>query len=212
MGRRSAVGRSRPSAHGAPRYDRDTGGHKGASESESVGLVPGLAKRPRPSGCIGDVIPALSCACRAHWRLAVSPPVSLLGDIWQRRGARSRQVCRLPSAGGRLQSKRGARTVQYGRAGDVGRGGTSRYRLRDVRLGYLLYLIKRSSTCRERVTEVEEAFISKVRASYVCITYRMRPPSRAGCSPGLYPDIESELRPRCGSAARQELAPGPDWP
>lgn len=79
-------------------------------------------------------------------------------------------------------------------------------------LGYLLNLIKRSSTCRERVTEVEEAFISKVRASYVCITYQMRPPSRAGCSPGLYPDIESELRPRCGSAARQKLAHGPDWP
>ena len=118
----------------------------------------------------------------------------------------------VPSAGGRPQSKRGARTVQYARAGHVGSGGTSRYRHRDVRLGYLLYLIKRSSTCRERVTEVEEAFISKVRASYVCITYRMRPPSRAGCSPGLYPDIESELRPRCGSAARQELAHGPDWP
>ena len=31
-----------------------------ASESEPVGLVPGLAKRPRPRGCIGDVIPALS--------------------------------------------------------------------------------------------------------------------------------------------------------
>ena len=118
----------------------------------------------------------------------------------------------VPSAGGRPQSKRGARTVQHARAGHVGSGGTSRYRHRDVRLGYLLYLIKRSSTCRERVTEVEEAFISKVRASYVCITYRMRPPSRAGCSPGLYPDIESELRPRCGSAARQELAHGPDWP
>ena len=118
----------------------------------------------------------------------------------------------VPSAGGRPQSKRGARTVQHARAGHVGSGGTSRYRHRDVRLGYLLYLIKRSSTCRERVTEVEEAFIFKVRASYVCITYRMRPPSRAGCSPGLYPDIESELRPRCGSAARQELAPGPDWP
>ena len=83
----------------------------------------------------------------------------------------------MPSAGGRPQSKRGARTVQYARAGHIGSGGTSRYRHRDVRLGYLLYLIKRSSTCRERVTEVEEAFISKVRASYVCITYRMRPPT-----------------------------------
>ena len=113
----------------------------------------------------------------------------------------------MPSAGGRPQSKRGARTVQHARAGHVGSGGTSRYRHRDVRLGYLLYLIKRSSTCRERVTEVEEAFISKVRASYVCITYRMRPPSRAGCSPGLYPDIESELRPRCGWAPQH----GKSW-
>ena len=118
----------------------------------------------------------------------------------------------VPSAGGRLQSKQGARTVQYARAGGVGSGETSRYRHRDVRLGYLLYLIKRSSTCRERVTEVEEAFLVGAGASYVCFSYQMRHHSRAGCSPGLHPDIESELRPRCGSAARQELAHGPDWP
>ena len=173
-------------------------------------LVPGLAKRSRLSGCIVDAIPALPGASGARWPLPASPPVSLLSALLS--VAEEHLQTGVPSAGGRPQSKRGARTVQHARAGHVGSGGTSRYRHRDVRLGYLLYLIKRSSTCRERVTEVEEAFFFKVRASYVCITYRMRPPSRAGCSPGLYPDIETELRPRCGSAARQELAPGPDWP
>ena len=168
-----------------------------------------LAKRSRPSGCIVDAIPALPGASGARWPLprrlqSASSALLIVAEEHLQTG--------VPSAGGRPQSKRGARTVQHARAGHVGSGGTSRYRHRDVRLGYLLYLIKRSSTCRERVTEVEEAFISKVKASYACITYRMRPPSRAGCSPGLYPDIESELRPRCGSAARQELAPGPDWP
>ena len=110
-----------------------------------------------------------------------------------------RPVCRVPEVGPRASEVLGpSSTHALGMSEAVARHG--------------LYLIKRSSTCRERVTEVEEAFFSKVRASYVCITYRMRPPSRAGCSPGLYPDIETELRPRCGSAARQELAPGPDWP
>ena len=89
---------------------------------------------------------------------------------------------------------------------------TSRYRHRDVRLGYLLYLIKRSSTCRERVTEVEEAFIAGAGASYVCFSYQMRHHSRAGCSPGLDSDTDTELRLPVGSAARQEQSPGPDWP
>ena len=120
-----------------------------------------------------------------------------------------RPVCRVPEVGPRASEVLGpSSTHALGMSEAVARHG-----IVIVTSGWVTYCTsKRSSTCRERVTEVEEAFISKVKASYACITYRMRPPSRAGCSPGLYPDIESELRPRCGSAARQELAPGPDWP
>ena len=64
----------------------------------------------------------------------------------------------VPSAGGRPRSKRDASIVQSIRAGDIGSGGTSRYRHRDVRLGGLLFLNWRSSTCRKRGTGVEEAF------------------------------------------------------
>ena len=85
--RRSAVGRSRPSAHGPPQYSRRTGGPQGPSESEPVRLAPVLAKRSRPSGYIVDAIPALSGGRRACWRLAASPPVSRLGLAWRRHGA-----------------------------------------------------------------------------------------------------------------------------
>ena len=118
----------------------------------------------------------------------------------------------MPSVGGRLRSKRDASIVQPTRAGDIGSGGTSRYRHRDVRLGGLLFLSWRSSTCRKRATGVEEAFAGRAGASYVCFSYRLRPSRRADCQRGLHPDIESELRLPAGSAARHELAPGPDWP
>ena len=65
----------------------------------------------------------------------------------------------VPIAGGRLRSKRDASIVQHTRAGDIGSGGTSRYRHRDVRWDGLLFLSWRSSTCRMRATGVEEAFI-----------------------------------------------------
>jgi hypothetical protein len=84
----------------------------------------------------------------------------------------------------------------------------SRYRHRDVRLGGLLFLSWRSSTCHKRITEVEEAFIGGAGASYVCFDYRLRPSRRAGCSRGLHPDIESEPTLSFGSAARQELEQG----
>ena len=111
----------------------------------------------------------------------------------------------VPSEGGRLRSKRDASIVHPARGGDVGSGGTSRYRHRDVRLGGLLFLSWRSSTCHKRVTEVKEAFIGGAGASYVCFDYRLRPSRRAGCSRGLHPDIESEPTLSFGSAARQEL-------
>ena len=92
----------------------------------------------------------------------------------------------------------------------VGRQGIVMHR--DVRLDGLLFLSWRSSTCHKRVTEVEEAFIGGVGASYVCVDYRLRPSRRAGCSRSLHPDIESEPTSSFGSAARQELEHGPDWP
>ena len=52
----------------------------------------------------------------------------------------------VPIAGGRLRSKRDASIVQHTRAGDIGSGGTSRYRHRDVRWDGLLFLSWRSST------------------------------------------------------------------
>ena len=58
----------------------------------------------------------------------------------------------VPSAGGRLRSKRDASIVQPTRSGDIGSGGTSQYRRCDVQLGGLLFLSWRSSTCRKRVS------------------------------------------------------------
>ena len=52
---------------------------------------------------------------------------------------------------------------------------------RDVRLGGLLFLSWRSSTCHKRVTGVEEAFAGRAGASYVCFYYRLRPSRRADC-------------------------------
>ena len=46
----------------------------------------------------------------------------------------------MPSAGGRLRSKRDASIVQPIRPGDIGSGEMSRFRRRDVRLGGLLFL------------------------------------------------------------------------
>ena len=50
----------------------------------------------------------------------------------------------------------------------------SRYRHHDVRWDGLLFLSWRSSTCRMRATGVEEAFIGRAGASYVCFNYRIR--------------------------------------
>ena len=97
-----------------------------------------------------------------------------VGDLWRRLQSAASALLGVgvehvqidvPSAGGRLRSKRDASIVQSTGAGDIGGGGASRYRHRDVRLGGLLFLNWRSSTCRKRVTGVEEAFNGRAGAS-----------------------------------------------
>ena len=172
-----------------------------------------LAKRSRPSGYIVDAIPALSASRGTRWRLAASPPVSRLGLAWRRRGAcadRCAECWRLSPKQARCFDR--PAHMRWKRWIYIERGGTSRFRRRGVPLGGLLFLSWRSSTCRKRVTGVEEAFVGRAIASYVCFDYRMRPSRRADCQRGLHPDVESDLRLPGGSAARHELAPGPDWP